>query len=102
MGNVGNGKKGFTKSSITNQENFLKMNHLTAHEFFIEVETAPKINFSFYNIQTILQTEKSFKANIYLEKNIFIAVRYKTRNKRIDFALIKDNQRIFGYDNLKE
>ena len=78
------------------------MNYLTVQEFLIEVETALKNYFSSYDLKIILQTEKSFKANIYLKNNIFIAVRYNARNKRMDFALIKDNQRIFGYDNLKD
>jgi hypothetical protein len=78
------------------------MKYLTVQEFLIEIETALKNYFSSYRLQTILQTEKSFKANIHLDMNTFIAVRYNARNKRMDFALIMDNQRSFGYDNLKD
>lgn len=31
-----------------------------------------------------------------------MAVRYNARNERTDFALIKNNRRIIGYDNLKQ
>jgi hypothetical protein len=43
----------------------------------------------------------SLKVNIHLETNNFISIRYNARNGRMDFALISNNQRIFGYDNLK-
>ena len=46
------------------------MNYLTVKEFLIEVETAVKNYFSYYDVKPILQTEKSFKANIYLESDI--------------------------------
>jgi hypothetical protein len=74
----------------------------TKVEVFIRrIEIALKQNFSVFEIEKIFQTPKSFKANIHLSESIFIAVRYNARNERIDFALIKDNRRVFGYDNLK-
>jgi hypothetical protein len=39
--------------------------------------------------------------NVILKKGVFIAVRYNARNGRKDFALIEDDKRVFGYDNLK-
>jgi hypothetical protein len=36
------------------------------------------------------------------KEELFIAVRYNARNERMDFALIRDGKRVFGYDNLKE
>ena len=42
------------------------------------------------------------KARVYLDDNCFISLRYNARNNRVDVALIKDERRIFGYDNLKQ
>ena len=78
------------------------MSEQTVEDFITEVESAVKGQFASYEIEILLQTEKSFKANIHLQKRVFIAVRYNARNERTDFALIKNEQRIFGYDNLKE
>lgn len=48
----------------------------------------PKINF--------------LKIRIKLRENIFIDIYFNAENDRKDFALIYNNERIFGYDNLKE
>jgi hypothetical protein len=78
------------------------MNNLTVDALLSGIKTSLKNHFTEYRIEFLIRTPKSLKANIYLDKNIFISLRYNARNERIDFALIKDNQRIFGYDNLKE
>ena len=70
-------------------------------DFLDKVEKALKENLSEYRIEFLIKTTRSLKARVYLEKNYFIDIRHNSRNDRIDVALIKDNQRIFGYDNLK-
>jgi hypothetical protein len=78
------------------------MNNLNVEAFLSEVDASLKNHFTGYKIQFLIRTPKSLKANIHLDKDLFIALRYNARNERIDFALIHNNQRIFGYDNLKE
>jgi hypothetical protein len=70
--------------------------------FLSEVETSLQKHFIDYKIEFLLRTPKSLKANIHLIENLFIALRYNSRNERIDVALIQGNKRIFGYDNLKQ
>ena len=70
--------------------------------FISEVKASLKKHFKNYRIQILFKTPKSFKANIFLDQSLFIALRYNARNERTDFALIHNNQRIFGYDNLKK
>ncbi|MBI5749819.1 MAG: hypothetical protein HZA00_11915 [Nitrospinae bacterium] len=70
--------------------------------FLQQIKASLGKHFIEYRIEFIFKTPKSLKANIYLDKNLFISVRYNIRNERVDFALIQNNQRIFGYDNLKE
>ncbi|MCK4760924.1 MAG: hypothetical protein KAW12_01905 [Candidatus Aminicenantes bacterium] len=69
--------------------------------FLKELQESLKKNFTKYRVEFIISTPRSLKANIYLDDPYFIAVRYNARNGRIDTALIKDNRRVFGYDNLK-
>lgn len=78
------------------------MNELSVKEFQKEVESALKTNALPFRIQIIIQSPRSFKANFHLYDDVFIAVRYNTRNARMDFALIQNQERIFGFDNLKE
>lgn len=82
------------------------MNEPDVDVFLSELEASLKKYFTEYKIEFFVRTSKSLKANIYLSHNLFIAVRYavryNVRNERIDFALIRNDQRIFGYDNLKE
>ncbi len=70
--------------------------------FLSEITALLKKHFKEFSIEILLETPKSLKVNIYLAKDIFIAIRYNLRNERTDFALIHNSQRIFGYDNLKE
>ncbi|NOX20148.1 MAG: hypothetical protein GXO99_02640 [Nitrospirae bacterium] len=78
------------------------MNGGTVESFFKEVIASIEKHFSDYQLEILFKTPKSLKANIHFGQNLFIAVRYNARNERIDFALIYKNQRVFGYDNLKE
>lgn len=70
-------------------------------QFISEVKTALQINFNFFQVQVLFQTAKSLKLRIDLKKKVFIAIRFNARNGRMDFALIKEEKRIFGSDNLK-
>lgn len=78
------------------------MSGANVEAFLLAIDTSLKRHFTVYKIEFILKTPKSLKANIHLAEKFFIAVRYNARNERTDFALIQNNQRIFGYDNLKE
>lgn len=78
------------------------MNSPDVDAFLEKIKASLKRYFSNYKIEFLIKTPRSLKANIFLESNLFIAVRYNARNKRMDFALILDDLRIFGYDNLKE
>ena len=71
-------------------------------QFLDDIDKSLEKNFAEYRIEFLLKTPKSLKARVYLDDNCFISLRYNARNNRVDVALIKDNQRIFGYDNLKQ
>jgi hypothetical protein len=72
------------------------------NQFLDDVEKSLKRHFSEYRIEFFINTPRSLKARVYLDDNYFIALRYNARNNRVDVALIKDDRRIFGYDNLKQ
>lgn len=78
------------------------MKGLDVEAFLSQLRSSLEKNFTGYRIEPIFKTPKSFKANVYLGNDLFIAVRYNARNERTDFALIRNDKRIFGYDNLKE
>lgn len=71
-------------------------------DFFEKINTLLKSHFEKFEIEVIIKTQKSLKINIHLAQNLFVALRYNSRNGRMDFALIYNDKRIFGYDNLKE
>ena len=71
------------------------------HRFLEDVQKSLEKHFSEYRIEFLIKTPKSLKAKVYLPDEYFIALRYNARNGRLDVALIKDEQRIFGCDNLK-
>jgi hypothetical protein len=50
------------------------MNNLNVEAFLSEVETSLKNHFTGYKIQFLIRTPKSLKANIHLDKNIFLAL----------------------------
>jgi len=70
--------------------------------FLAEISASLTRSFSSYTLEFLLRTPKSLKTNIHLREGLFIAVRYNARNERMDFALIRNGKRVFGYDNLKE
>lgn len=74
----------------------------TVEEFILEVESSLQKYFPTSRIEFLLRTAKSLKCNVYLQENLFIAIRFNARNERTDFALISNNQRVFGFDNLKQ
>jgi len=74
---------------------------LTISEFVAELETSVAKYFSSFRFIVLLQTSNSYKAHIILSEDGLISARYNARNERTDLALIHNQQRIFGYDNLK-
>ena len=70
--------------------------------FLSEISASLTRSFPSCTLEFLLRTPKALKVNIRLRERLFIAVRYNARNGRTDFALIKDDKRVFGYDNLKE
>lgn len=78
------------------------MKGLDVEAFLSQLRASLEKNFAEYRIEPIFKTPKSLKANVYLGNDLFIAVRYNARNERTDFALIRNDKRIFGYDNLKK
>ncbi len=70
--------------------------------FLAEISASLIRSFPSYTLEFLLRTPKALKVNIRLREGLFIAVRYNVRNGRMDFALIRDGKRVFGYDNLKE
>ncbi len=70
-------------------------------KFLADLKKSLNKHFTRYRTEYLILTMFSLKVNIHLEKNYFISIRYNTRNSRLDVALISNNQRIFGYDNLK-
>lgn len=67
-----------------------------------DVEISLRKHFSGCRFEFLIKTPHSLKVKIHIDDDYFIALRYNARNGRFDAALIKDNQRIFGYDNLKQ
>ena len=78
------------------------MKVIPVESFLKEVIASIEKHFSDYKYEILFKTPKSLKANIHLDKELFIALRYNARNNRVDFALVYENKRIFGYDNLKQ
>ena len=69
--------------------------------FLIELRVVLNKSFPESHVKYILKTPRSLKANIPVNIDTFISIRYNSRNGRKDFALIHRGQRVFGYDNLK-
>lgn len=69
--------------------------------FLPELNAVMNKHFPGTDITYLLKTSQSLKISILLKVDLFISVRYNSRNGRKDFALICGGQRVFGYDNLK-
>lgn len=69
--------------------------------FLAELKVILGKYFSDCHVKYLLKTSRSLQANLSINKDTFIAVRYNSRNGRKDFALIHQGQRVLGYDNLK-
>jgi len=78
------------------------MNYPDAEFYFSEVTNALSAAFPSYSTEVLLKSASSLKMNVHLDPTTFIAIRYNARNGRTDFALIRNGERVFGYDNLKE
>jgi len=53
-------------------------------------------------LEVVERYEFYIKLRIVIADNFFISIRYNVRTDRKDFALIKDDKRIIGFDNLME
>ena len=69
--------------------------------FLVELKVVLNKSFPDSHIKYLLNTPRSLKANVILNADTFISIRYNSRNGRKDYALIYKEQRVFGYDNLK-
>jgi hypothetical protein len=62
---------------------------------------AAKRNFSEASILLAEKRDIALEAKIKISENIFVEVYYNSLTDKKSFALIKENQRILGYDNYK-
>lgn len=69
--------------------------------FVDDLETLLNKYFPNCHLKYLIKTPRALKANIQINRDMFIAIRYNSINGRKDFALINKGQRAFGYDNLK-
>jgi len=74
---------------FTNIEDFLKELYSLHHELL-----------SGYRIDIVYKRIDKISLRISITATFFIDIYANTDTKRYDFSLIKDNKRIFGYDNL--
>lgn len=70
-------------------------------EFGSLLASIAKLKFPDANITITEKRKITLEARIKVSENIFIEAYYNTLSDKKSFALIKDGQRIFGYDNYK-
>ncbi|MCZ6679799.1 MAG: hypothetical protein O7E52_21415 [Candidatus Poribacteria bacterium] len=75
---------------------------MTRDAFYAEILVLQSELFPDARIEILQRLSNYIKLNIPIRENLFIYVRFNAENDRQDFALIYDNTRIFGYDNLKQ
>ena len=63
--------------------------------FFENIKNTACQYFPNSSIKYILRTNKSLKLNILIEGDIFIAIRYNSRNGRKDFALVSQSNNLW-------
>ena len=63
--------------------------------------SAVKHNFPAASVTLTEKRGITLEARVKISEEIFLEVYYNTLNDKKSFALIKNNQRIFGYDNYK-
>ncbi|MBI4745064.1 MAG: hypothetical protein HY786_00600 [Deltaproteobacteria bacterium] len=74
---------------------------MTAFEFSKDIiETCSRYDF-IKGIDILLLDEPALKVRAVLNESIFIDVFYNAETCKYSFALIRDNKRIFGADNLR-
>ncbi len=72
----------------------------TPYEFLAGVESALQTQRLSCRVEVLILSAKSLKVNLHFGERLFLAVRFNARNGRIDFALIRNEKRIYGCDNL--
>ena len=75
---------------------------MNSNEFYDEVLAQQHQLFPGATIKVLQRLSSYLKLNIRIRENTFISLRFNAENDRQDFALIHQNARIFGYDNLKQ
>ena len=75
---------------------------MNSDEFYAEVLAQQCKLFPNATIKILQRLSTYLKLNILIQENTFISIRSNAENGRQDFALIHQNARIFGYDNLKQ
>jgi hypothetical protein len=74
----------------------------TIEEFVHELESLLPQYLPPHTRQVFLHTAQSYKTHFHIRPDFLLAVRYNATNGRTDVALILQQQRVFGFDNLKE
>lgn len=76
------------------------MRPASVEAFRAEVHRLARRNFPDSEWEVGEQNPFRLKAHILLSPGLFIDIFYSARTRRIDFALIKGAERVFGIDNL--
>ena len=70
-------------------------------EFLAELTTLMEELFPAAQIQTVYSRIDRITLRLVLDVSLFVDVYFNADNARFDFSLIKEGDRVFGYDNLK-
>jgi hypothetical protein len=70
-------------------------------EFLAELTALKEEFFPTAQIQTVYSRTDRISLRLVLDASLFIDVYFNADNARFDFSLIKEGDRVFGYDNLK-
>ncbi|OGW16446.1 MAG: hypothetical protein A3G93_00050 [Nitrospinae bacterium RIFCSPLOWO2_12_FULL_45_22] len=73
---------------------------ISVKEFLQEVEQSIKRYFPSAKVELNEFNVLRLKVRVMITSSLFIDIFYGYRKRRVDFALIKDKDRIFGIDNL--
>lgn len=74
--------------------------NISTKEFLYELEQSINTYFPYATLEINEFNVLRLKVRIITSSSLFIDVFYGHRKKRVDFALIKDEKRVFGIDNL--
>jgi hypothetical protein len=69
--------------------------------FLTRLQTEARQRWEDVPVVTLNRRVNFLKARIAIENRLFIDVYYNAMNKRLNFALIFEGERVFGYDKVK-